>query len=100
VVPPLRERREDIPLLAQQFLSQFAPANRSPITSIAPAAMKALYEYSWPGNVRELRLVMERLAVSTRQSVAQVDDLPTRIRVLRAGPRPAPTSGRLGEAQR
>src|SRR5437868_4656735 len=42
VVPPLRERREDIPLLAQQFLTQFAAANRSPITSISPAAMKAL----------------------------------------------------------
>src|SRR5512132_3106579 len=66
VVPPLRERREDIPLLAQQFRGQFASAHRSPITSISTAAMKALYEYSWPGNVRELENVIERLVVTVQ----------------------------------
>src|SRR5947207_6743914 len=81
VVPPLRERREDIPLLAQQFLTQFASANRSPLSSIAPAAMKALYEYSWPGNVRELENVIERLVVTVQGSTIEVDHLSSEIRV-------------------
>jgi transcriptional regulator with PAS, ATPase and Fis domain len=54
VVPPLRERREDIPALVNHFRAQYAALNRSPITSVTPEAMKALTEYSWPGNVREL----------------------------------------------
>src|SRR5215207_956917 len=58
VVPPLRERREDIPSLVEQFLAQFTAANRSSISSIAPAAMRAFHEYSWPGNVRELENVI------------------------------------------
>src|SRR5689334_12478973 len=81
VVPPLRERREDIPLLAQQFLSQFASANRSPITSIAAPAMKALYEYSWPGNVRELENVIERLVVTVQAPTIELDHLSSEIRV-------------------
>jgi transcriptional regulator with PAS, ATPase and Fis domain len=81
VVPPLRERREDIPLLAQQFLSQFASANRSPLGSIAPAAMKALYEYSWPGNVRELENVIERLVVTVQGPTIELDHLSSEIRV-------------------
>src|SRR5687767_3713826 len=81
VVPPLRERREDIPLLAQQFLTQFAIANRSPLTAIAPAAMKALYDYSWPGNVRELENVIERLVVTVQGATIEVDHLSPEIRV-------------------
>src|SRR6187431_1857788 len=54
IVPPLRDRREDIPVLANQFLTQFSAASRSGITGVSPEAMKALTEYSWPGNVREL----------------------------------------------
>ena len=81
VVPPLRERREDIPLLAQQFLTQFATANRSPLSSIAPAAMKALYDYSWPGNVRELENVIERLVVTVQGPTIELDHLSSEIRV-------------------
>ena len=81
VVPPLRERREDIPLLAQQFLGQFASANRSPLSSIAPAAMKALYDYSWPGNVRELENVIERLVVTVQGPTIELDHLSSEIRV-------------------
>jgi DNA-binding NtrC family response regulator len=81
VVPPLRERREDIPLLAQQFLTQFASANRSPLSAIAPAAMKALYEYSWPGNVRELENVIERLVVTVQGPTIELDHLSSEIRV-------------------
>src|SRR5687767_12265431 len=64
VVPPLRDRREDIPVLAHQFLTQFSAASRSGITGVSPEAMKALTEYSWPGNVRELENVIERLVVT------------------------------------
>ena len=80
VVPPLRDRREDIPLLAQQFLTQFASANRSSLSTIAPAAMKALYEYSWPGNVRELENVIERLVVTGRTESVMPETLPMEIR--------------------
>jgi transcriptional regulator with PAS, ATPase and Fis domain len=59
VVPPLRDRREDIPALVEHFLSHFTAVNHSPITGLTPEAMKALTEYSWPGNVRELENVIE-----------------------------------------
>ena len=61
VVPPLRERREDIPLLVSEFLAQFAVQNRSSISAVSPDAMKVLMEYAWPGNVRELENACERM---------------------------------------
>ena len=81
VVPPLRERREDIPLLVAQFLSQFTAQNRSSITTVSPDAMKVLIEYSWPGNVRELENVMERLVVTIPGPTIEVDHLSSEIRV-------------------
>jgi two-component system response regulator AtoC len=81
VVPPLRDRREDIPLLAQHFLARFNQANDSAIPEIAGAAMKALTEYSWPGNVRELENVIERLVVNVRLRTVELTDLPSEIRV-------------------
>jgi transcriptional regulator with PAS, ATPase and Fis domain len=80
LVPPLRERREDIPMLAESFLSQFTNANKSPIRSIAPPAMKAFCEYSWPGNVRELENVIERLVVTVQGSIIELDHLSSEIR--------------------
>jgi len=80
VVPPLRERREDIPLLAEYFLSRFKEANVSPIESISPDAVKALIEYTWPGNVRELENVIERLVVTVMRDAVQLEDLPSEIR--------------------
>jgi DNA-binding NtrC family response regulator len=62
-VPPLRERSDDIPLLAHHFLHQFRQALHSATLDIAPSAMQKLREYSWPGNVRELRNVIERVLV-------------------------------------
>jgi transcriptional regulator with PAS, ATPase and Fis domain len=79
-VPPLRERREDIPVLANQFLSQFAAANRSDVSSISPEAMKAMSEYSWPGNVRELENVIERLVVTRHAGTIDLEHLPSEIR--------------------
>jgi transcriptional regulator with GAF, ATPase, and Fis domain len=80
VVPPLRDRREDIPVLATQFLSQFSAASRSGITGVSPEAMKALTEYSWPGNVRELENVIERLVVTVTGPTIEVDHLSSEIR--------------------
>ena len=59
-VAPLRERREDIPLLAQQFLHEYVDRLKRRVTAIAPEALAALLDYAWPGNVRELRHVIER----------------------------------------
>ena len=79
-VPPLRERRDDIPLLTDHFITRFREANDSPITEIAPNAMKALAEYSWPGNVRELENVVERLVVTVERDVVRLEDLPSEVR--------------------
>ena len=80
VVPPLRDRREDIPVLASQFLTQFSAASRSGITGVSPEAMKALTEYSWPGNVRELENVIERLVVTVTGPTIEVEHLSSEIR--------------------
>jgi two-component system response regulator HydG len=65
-VPPLRERPEDIPLLAQEFLVQFAGKNRKTIKGFTPQAMDRLLRHSWPGNVRELMNSVERGVVLSR----------------------------------
>ena len=62
-VPPLRERMEDIPLLAAHFLDEFATAYGRKKKELTPEAVKALQQYSWPGNVRELKNLMERLVI-------------------------------------
>jgi transcriptional regulator with PAS, ATPase and Fis domain len=80
VVPPLRDRREDIPLLIDYFLRRFTGMMDSPIKSLSPAAMKSLADYSWPGNVRELENVIERLVVTVQRDPIEIDDLPTEIR--------------------
>jgi DNA-binding NtrC family response regulator len=62
-IPPLRERREDIPLLAEHFMRLYANENGKAITGIAPEAMRALLDHDWPGNVRELENAIERAVV-------------------------------------
>ncbi len=79
-VPPLRERRDDIPALVEHFLARYTPGNHSPITGVSPDAMKALTAYSWPGNVRELENVIERIAVTVQHATIEVTDLPSEIR--------------------
>jgi two-component system, NtrC family, response regulator AtoC len=80
VVPPLRERREDVPDLVEYFLSRFRATSRSPITDVSSEAMKALIDYSWPGNVRELENVIERMVVRIQRSTIELDDLSPEIR--------------------
>ncbi len=65
-VPPLRERHEDIPLLAQHFLTEFARKNQKPVKGFTPQAMDRLLKYDWPGNVRELMNAVERAVVLSR----------------------------------
>ena len=79
-VPPLRDRRQDIPVLVNQFLSQFAAGNHSPMLTVSPDAMTALTAYSWPGNVRELENAIERLVVTHPGMTIECDDLPAEIR--------------------
>ncbi|MFB3815933.1 MAG: sigma-54-dependent transcriptional regulator [Terriglobales bacterium] len=78
-LPPLRSRREDIPLLVDFFLKKFSEENNKPARSIAPEALRPLMDYSWPGNVRELENVMERAVVLSLGPVIGLDLLPDHI---------------------
>ena len=84
-VPPLRERRTDIPLLAARFL-QNACGRTGRSVEFSPAAMEALAGYRWPGNVRELENTIERLVLFSRGSVIDVSDLPALFREAAAPP--------------
>ncbi len=75
-IPPLRERIEDIPLLAQHFLRSFAEKNRKDIKGFTPQAMDQLLRYDWPGNVRELMNAVERGVVLGRSEYLGKEDLP------------------------
>src|SRR6202008_1277302 len=79
LVPPLRERREDIPLLARHFLESFRKTMEKPIEPISPEAMRRLESYDWPGNVRELENTMERAVALETSSEISVRVLPDRI---------------------
>jgi DNA-binding NtrC family response regulator len=74
-LPPLRERREDIPLLAEHFLRQHARRYRKSLTGFEPAALQLLTEHLWPGNVRELDHAVERAALMAQQSLVRPSDL-------------------------
>ena len=74
-MPPLRDRREDIPLLAQHFLKMFAEKNRKQINGFTPQAMDRLLKYDWPGNVRELMNAVERGVVLSRSDYLDEDEL-------------------------
>jgi len=78
-MPPLRERKSDIPLLAKSFIQEFSQRHGKEITGIAPSVSKALAQYDWPGNVRELRNCIESMVVVTKDTVIGEDDLPIHI---------------------
>jgi DNA-binding NtrC family response regulator len=79
-IPPLRERPEDIPLLAELFLARYGGQKVVPVTSIASDAMRALQRAAWPGNVRELEHVIERAVALATHAVLPIDHLPLEIR--------------------
>jgi DNA-binding NtrC family response regulator len=74
-LPPLRERRDDIPLLAAHFLQQHAARYRKPVAAFHPDAMRALLAYAWPGNVRELGHAVERATLLAESGVVRPADL-------------------------
>ena len=77
-IPPLRDRRHDIPLLAGHFLAVHAKRYRKPMAGFAPDALQALTEYAWPGNVRELDHAVERAVLMAQDNVIHVPDLALR----------------------
>ena len=78
-VPPLRERRDDIPLLIASFLQEFAKENGKNIEGIDARARSALYKFDWPGNIRQLRNCLESAVVMCSSSVITLEDLPPSI---------------------
>jgi DNA-binding NtrC family response regulator len=81
-VPPLRERKADIPLLAHHFLDQFNKSKKRKIRGIEPEAMNYLMQYHWPGNVRELENIVERMVILTNNEMISVEDLPEKFHIL------------------
>jgi two-component system response regulator AtoC len=80
VMPPLRERKDDIPLLVRAFLRQFSKANDKHVLDVTPEAMNALLTYNWPGNVREVRTAIEHGVVMATGPKITVRDLPSALR--------------------
>src|ERR1700716_3212778 len=80
-VPPLRERKQDIPPLVAAFVKQFAQQLGKPEPAIAPDAFQKLLDYSWPGNVRELQNAIEYAVVLTRQNLIGVKELPAEVQL-------------------
>jgi two-component system, NtrC family, response regulator AtoC len=80
-LPSLRERPEDVPLLADHFLGKYASQNNKPVSRISPEAMDLLLRYRWPGNVRELENVIERAATLSSTNLILLEDLPRRLQM-------------------
>lgn len=78
-LPPLRERREDIPVLAYHFLQKYSKQLNKNISSISPETMKCLVNYEWPGNVRQLENIIERVVITTESEIISPEDLPLSI---------------------
>ncbi|MCY3760570.1 MAG: sigma 54-interacting transcriptional regulator, partial [Gemmatimonadetes bacterium] len=96
VIPPLRERREDIPLLARHFLDRYAQRADKSISFISTAALALLVQYDWPGNVRELENAIERAVLLETDGVLQAGSLPPQLSpVIAAGSGGSPPAGVL-----
>jgi len=96
-LPPLRERREDILLLAQHFLKKFGVENQKGITGFSPEATDFLLKYEWPGNVRELENAIERAVILAKNPLIEVADLPQESLTLTHS---APPGKNLGEVEK
>lgn len=85
VIPPLRERTEDIPILMEYFLNHFNRSKKKSIQGFSPEAMNLLLSYRWPGNIRELENLIERLVILRGEGMISPEDLPDKIMVSRGG---------------
>jgi two-component system nitrogen regulation response regulator NtrX len=92
VVPPLRERRDDIPLLIRHFMKLHAEEQGLRIKELTPEAMSIFQQYDWPGNIRELRNLIERLMIMVPGNVIDVAQVTTSLQVKAPGPAPAAAS--------
>jgi two-component system nitrogen regulation response regulator NtrX len=92
-VPPLTERREDVPLLVQHFVAQFSRESNRRLARFSPNALDALSEARWRGNVRELRNVVERLLIMTDRDLIEGEDVRRVVRPAEGRPTPAAASG-------
>ncbi|MEA2623986.1 MAG: hypothetical protein QOD06_31 [Candidatus Binatota bacterium] len=101
-LPPLRERVDDIPLLAQHFLTELSARAGKAVRELSPAALELLAHYSWPGNIRELRNVLEHAIIMAEGDAIQESDLPAFLRGSRNGKSGALDFGEisLGELER
>jgi two-component system response regulator AtoC len=99
-LPPLRERREDIPLLVEHFVAGSCKRHRQPIRTISPEVMQALIETSWPGNVRELQHYIERAVVTTTGPILACKDLVALDSVTKDGDLRSATRGVVTQTER
>ena len=76
VIPPLRERKEDIPLLIDHFISKFGVENNRNVKGISKEALEIIMQYEWPGNIRELENLIERVMTLTSNEYIQLNELP------------------------
>jgi DNA-binding NtrC family response regulator len=88
-LPPLRQRKEDLPLLIQSFLAEFNPRNSKAVTAVDAAAMRILEQYNWPGNIRELRNVIERAVILSSSEFIETKHLPPLLAAVQAVSAPA-----------
>jgi transcriptional regulator with PAS, ATPase and Fis domain len=99
-VPPLRKRKEAIPVLAQHFLDEVTRGAHLPPRRLTPGALEQLVRYEWPGNVRELRNVMESAALTGTRATIGAGDLPANVRKVGAGAVEVALGTRLDEAEK
>ena len=99
-LPPLRERKEDIPLLVEHFLAQSRTEMQKPLEGVSAEAMEMLMAHDWPGNVRELRNVLERGAVMARGPIITPMELELALPALLAGATPTDSPDSLRDVER
>ncbi len=101
-MPPLRDRPEDLPLLAMQFLRAYATQYHRKVQGVSPAAMRVLEQHDWPGNVRELEHAIERAIILSRDAEIKPSDLPEfgRARDIKVGTSGIPRGCTLEEVER
>jgi len=99
-LPPLRERKSDIPLMVRRFIAEFSRAHDRPFVGLSAEALQLLVEYSWPGNVRELRNLIESMVVLAHGAEIEAGDIPPAIRDLSARRLPVPVGPMVRESER